>query len=66
MLLTTTETATFLKISKSTLNKWRVYGSGPPYIKIGEAVRYEPSVLEAWISENSRRSTSQSNPKIHK
>jgi len=34
-LLTVEEAATRLKISKHTLNRWRVTGEGPPFVKYG-------------------------------
>jgi predicted DNA-binding transcriptional regulator AlpA len=46
--------------SESQLNKLRVYGGGPEYIKIGKSVFYELSALHAWIAAHRRSSTSQS------
>jgi hypothetical protein len=51
--------AEILKISPSFLNKARVYGDGPPYAKIGKAVRYRVSGLFAWADAQARRSTSE-------
>lgn len=45
----------FLGISKSSLDKWRLVGSGPPFHRIGSRVRYLEPDLEAW--RNRRRST---------
>jgi hypothetical protein len=45
-------------VSESQLNKLRVFGGGPEYIKIGRSVFYEIEVLEAWIAKHRRRSTS--------
>jgi hypothetical protein len=45
-------------VSASYLNKLRVYGGGPEYLKFGRTVRYHiPSVL-VWASAQTRRSTS--------
>lgn len=48
----------YLGISVSTLNKLRVYGGGPVYIKLGRRVVYDPADLDAWRSANRRQSTS--------
>jgi hypothetical protein len=40
------------------LNKLRTSGGGPPYVKVGAAVRYEVQALEAWIATRVRSSTS--------
>jgi predicted DNA-binding transcriptional regulator AlpA len=41
-----------------TLQKDRVRGTGPRFVKIGRLVRYRPSDINAWLSEHIRRSTS--------
>lgn len=38
----------FLGISKSSLDKWRLTGDGPPFHRIGARVRYQRSDLEGW------------------
>ena len=45
-------------LSASQLNKLRVFGGGPEYVKIGRSVLYEISALEAWIAKHRRTSTS--------
>ncbi len=58
ILLTVEDAAARLKISKHTLNRWRVTGEGPPFIKYGpRLVRYRQSVLEDWASTRTRAST---------
>ena len=47
--LTTAEAADFIGKSISWLNKSRMSGTGPVYLKIGGAVRYERSDLDAWL-----------------
>lgn len=57
-LLTVEDAAARLKISKHTLNRWRVTGEGPPFIKYGpRLVRYDKSALEHWASARTRAST---------
>jgi len=59
-LLTVEQAAARLQISKHTLNRWRVTGEGPPFVKYGpRLVRYEESVLETWERARTRRSTSE-------
>jgi len=35
-----------------TLRRWRWEGKGPAYCKVGGAVRYRPSDLEAFVTAN--------------
>ena len=39
------QAAIFLGVSARTLQAWRVRGGGPPYVKIGRAVRYQRRAL---------------------
>jgi len=58
-LLTVEEAAGRLKISKHTLNRWRVTGEGPPFVKYGpRIVRYLETALSEWEKSRTRRSTS--------
>ena len=59
VVLTPEQTAKLLKVSLSWLAKARMRGDGPPYIRIGRAVRYtEPSVGQ-WMKSRQRMSTSE-------
>lgn len=53
ILLTTTEAAQFLRLSPRTLERLRVQGTGPCFLKLGPGVRarvlYDSSDLRAWI-----------------
>ena len=49
MLLTVEQTAEYLGLAISTLNNWRHNGEGPGFIKLGRAVRYRQSDLDAYI-----------------
>ena len=42
------EVALRLKVSKRTVEGWRLRGFGPPYCKLGKAVRYRLSAVERW------------------
>jgi hypothetical protein len=48
-----------LYISVNTLNRWRLEGVGPRYIKAGRRVLYDPNDVTAWLASNRRQSTSQ-------
>lgn len=50
--------AHYTGISASTLNKLRVFGGGPVFLKLGRRVVYDPTDLDAWLAERRRRSTS--------
>jgi predicted DNA-binding transcriptional regulator AlpA len=55
--LRVTEAAAFLNVSKSWLDKKRITGDGPAYIKAGRRVVYDLSDLDAWVASNRRRRT---------
>lgn len=56
--LTTKEAAELTKLSVAWFNRARWNGSGPKYVKIGNAVRYDESVLLEWLAARERQSTS--------
>ena len=56
-LLREDEVAGHLGIPKRTIQAWRLRGEGPPFFKLGRAVRYRCSDLEAWLAENRATST---------
>lgn len=53
-LLCTEDAAILIGKSPSWLNKSRMSGTGPVYIKMGGGVRYRASDLEAWLTEQRR------------
>jgi excisionase family DNA binding protein len=60
VLLTVEEAAARLKISKHTLNRWRVTGEGPPFLKYGpRLVRYTEDMLDEWAKKHRFASTSE-------
>ena len=61
-LLTTEEAAEDLRNSPRTLERYRVTGEGPRFLKIGKLVRYRRSDLVAWRDSRERRSTSDPGP----
>src|SRR5258705_1289515 len=56
--LTPKQTARHLNLSVSWLAKRRLAGDGPPYIKLGGAVRYAEASLQQWMKGQQRTSTS--------
>lgn len=61
-LLSTVEAAGRLGVSSSYLNKLRVTGGGPPFVKIGARVAYDPADLVAWLAGQKRTTTGQAEP----
>jgi predicted DNA-binding transcriptional regulator AlpA len=58
LLLNTEEAAQAVALAPRTLIEYRLKGGGPPYCKLGRAVRYRPSDLAEWLAARVRRSTS--------
>ena len=58
-LLTVEETANFLRLAQSTLNRWRWSGEGPRFVKMGGCVRYRASDLCEYVANKTRGSTSE-------
>jgi hypothetical protein len=52
--------AEYTNISKSSLNKLRVYGGGPIFIKVGARVVYDRIDLDTWLAGKKTANTSQS------
>ena len=58
-LLFTDAAAELLKLSSSTLEKQRVAGTGPQFLRIGgRRVAYRRSDIDAWLETRVRTSTS--------
>jgi len=56
--MTVQQASEYLGLAVSTLNKWRCLGGGPVFIKMGRAVRYRVSDLEAFLIDSKTESTS--------
>ena len=54
----TKEAAAILGIKSTTLEAWRCRGGGPAFLKMGGAVRYRESDLQAFIESRIRQNTS--------
>lgn len=65
VLLTEKEVADYLGFSIRTVQKWRLIGSGPPFIRAStRAVRYRYSDLKQWLETRVRNSTSDTRDEI--
>ena len=63
-LLTVQEAAALLKCSTSALNKWRVQGLGPPFVRIASCVRYRERDIAEYLAGQLRVSTSATEPPL--
>jgi predicted DNA-binding transcriptional regulator AlpA len=48
-LLNEHEVANALGLKVHTLRRWRLLSKGPKYLKLGSAVRYNPTDIAGWI-----------------
>ena len=53
------EAARYVRLGASTLNRFRTVGGGPRYAKLGGAVRYRKTDLDAWLTSRLIASTSE-------
>lgn len=51
--------AEYIGLSASTMNKLRVRGDGPEFLKLGRRVVYETRALDQWLAGKRRKSTSE-------
>ena len=58
-LYTQAEAAELLCLSERTLERLRVAGTGPRFVRIGKYIRYQPSALEAFVASRVVGSTSE-------
>jgi predicted DNA-binding transcriptional regulator AlpA len=57
--LRTQEAARFVGVSPHTLEKHRIFGTGPKFSKIGGRIIYAVSDLREWVERGAKRSTSE-------
>lgn len=43
--------AEYLGVDVKSLERWRREGTGPPFIRAGRQVRYDPQAVRAWLEE---------------
>jgi predicted DNA-binding transcriptional regulator AlpA len=57
-LLKVEEVAEILRCSKSSLDKWRLAGDGPRFVRVGRRIRYRTSAIADFIDRGTASSTS--------
>lgn len=57
--LNTRTTSELTGISESTLEKWRVSGTGIPFVKAGRSVKYAVDDIHQWMAARRVLSTSE-------
>jgi hypothetical protein len=65
ILLTPRETAKHLRTTERTLERRRLTGDGPPFVKIGALIRYPLDELEEWLAARLQWSTSETAAPTH-
>lgn len=55
--LTTAEAAEYLRLADRTLERWRIEGRGPRFIKVGAKVLYAKRELDRFLEAGERTST---------
>lgn len=50
LVLTRNELAKVLKVSRNFLDHISTRGDGPPFYRVGRAVRYDKAAVEKWIT----------------
>jgi excisionase family DNA binding protein len=58
-LLNTCEAAKYVSLASVTLERMRITGEGPAFVKLGRSVRYRRADLQNWINSRLLRSTSE-------
>ena len=49
-LMNETEVSEFLGMSLACVRRWRLFGEGPEYRKVGLLVRYRPEAVNEWLN----------------
>ena len=56
-LLSDKDLARMLQVAIVTIRRWRMFGTGPDYIRCGRGIRYQIESVNKWLMDrNSRRS----------
>ncbi len=56
--ITQTQLAELIDVSERSLERWRVEGTGPAFLKAGRKVLYRPDDIDQWLAASRRMSTS--------
>lgn len=62
-LLTTPDVADQLRVSVSSLTKWRMRGLGPAFVKLGSRVAYTQQALDDYVDAGTHKSPAAGAPK---
>ena len=55
-LLNEREAGRVIGVSGAGMRGWRAKGFGPPFLRIGRLIRYDPDALRKWIQERAEAS----------
>ena len=58
-MLTTHEAASYLRLSARALERLRVSGTGPKFVRLNHSIRYRQQDLDAYVAACVRASTSE-------
>jgi hypothetical protein len=58
-LMTAKRVAENLCVTVGTLAKWRLYGTGPRFIRVNRRIAYDPADVAAWLDARRVTSTSE-------
>ena len=53
-LWTEAELSDQINVPRATLKRWRYEGVGPPFLRLGRHVRYDPAAIRRWLREQGR------------
>jgi hypothetical protein len=53
------EASAYLRVAKQTMARWRCYGLGPRFVRIGGRIFYDASDLDAFIAARKFQSTAE-------
>lgn len=58
-LFDTNDVAAYTGLSPVTLRKWRITGRGPRFVRLGRAVRYRKTAVDAFVSTREYANTTE-------
>jgi excisionase family DNA binding protein len=58
-IMNTLEAASYVRLGKPTLERFRITGGGPRFAKLGNSVRYRRCDLDDWLASRLINSTSE-------
>jgi hypothetical protein len=59
LFLTERDLAALLSVKRQTLAAWRCRGGGPPFTRVGAAIRYQRIALATWLAGRTGTSNAQ-------